>query len=97
MGFFMCFAIFFMINTLIKTDITKKPIWRHCRNLSMLIFLGQRLFLTAIPSILPIAVKNSILTWPQPYIFLLFVTLTLVFSITVEQLSSKYKFLKILW
>lgn len=97
MGFFMCFAIFFMINTLIKTDITKKPIWRHCRNLSMLIFLGQRLFLTAIPSILPVAVKNSILTWPQPYIFLLFVTLTLVFSITVEQLSSKYKFLKILW
>ena len=84
MGFFMCFAIFFMINTLIKIDITQKPIWRHCRNLSMLIFLGQRLFLSAIPSILP-------------NIYILFITLTLGFSFIVEQLSSKYRFLKNLW
>ena len=97
MGFFMCFAIFFMINTLIKIDITQKPIWRHCRNLSMLIFLGQRLFLSAIPSILPICVKDTIITWSQPYIYILFITLTLGFSFIVEQLSSKYRFLKNLW
>lgn len=97
MGFFMGPAILFMINTLIKTDITQKTIWKHCRNLSMLIILGQRLFLTAIPGILPTCVHDTILTWPQPYIFLLFVTLTLGFSVAVEQLSSKYKFLKNLW
>lgn len=66
MGFFMCFAIFFMINTLI-------------------------------PSILPICVKDTIITWSQPYIYILFITLTLGFSFIVEQLSSKYRFLKNLW
>lgn len=97
MGFLMAPAIFFMMNTLIKTDIQQRPLWIHCRNMSMLIFLGQRLFLSAIPGVLPIIYTETIQSWPQPYIFLLFVTLTLIFSITVEQLSSKYKFLKILW
>ena len=97
MGFWLAPAIFFMMNTLIKTEIQQKKLWVHCRNLSMLIFLGQRLFLSAIPGVLPTGVKETIQTWPQFYIFLLFVTLTLGFSIIVEQLSSKYKFLKILW
>ena len=97
MGFLMAPAIFFMMDALIKTDIQQKTIWTHCRNLSMLIFLGQRLFLSAIPGVLPICVKENIMTWPQFYIFLLFVTLTIIFSISVEQLSDKYKFLKNLW
>ncbi len=97
MGFFMAPAIFFMMNALVKTDIKQKSIWTHCRNLSILIFLGQRLFLSAVPGVLPICVKEIIMAWSQPYIFLLFVTMTLVFSIAVEHLSAKYKFLKILW
>lgn len=97
MGFLMAPAIFFLMDTLIKTDIKQKPVWMHCRNLSMLIFLGQRLFLSAIPGILPECVEESVMGWPQPYIFLLFVSLTLGFSIIVERLSAKYNYLKILW
>ena len=97
MGFMMAPAIFFLMNSLIKTDIKQKSIWTHYRNLSMLIFLGQRLFLSAIPGVLPTCVKETIISWPQSYIFLLFITLTLGFSISVERLSTKYKFLKNLW
>lgn len=97
MGFLMAPAIFFMMDALIKTEIQQKTIWTHCRNLSMLIFLGQRLFLSAIPGVLPICVKETIMNWPQLYIFSLFVSLTLGFSIMVERLSTKCKFLKNLW
>lgn len=97
MGFWMAPAIFFMVNTLIKTDIQQKTLWIHCRNMSMLIFLGQRLFLTAIPGVLPIFITETIKTWSQPFIFLLFIALTISFSIAVEHLSNKYKFLKVLW
>lgn len=97
MGFWMFPAIFFMMDAVIKTDIQQKSIWLHFRNLSVLVFLSQRLFLSAIPGILPTWVKETIMTWPEPYIFLLFVTLTLGFSVAVEKLSPKYKFLKTLW
>lgn len=96
-GFMMLPAIYFMMVALVNWDVQSRPIWQHCRNLSMLIFLGQRLFLSAIPGVLPASVSESIKAWPQPCIFLLFVALVLTFSIAVERLSGKYKFLKILW
>ena len=96
-GFMMLPAIYFMMVTLVGWDVKPRPIWLHCRNLSMLIFLSQRLFLSAIPGVLPASVSESIKSMPEPCIFLLFVTLTLTFSIAIERLSGKYKFLKILW
>lgn len=96
-GFMMLPAIYFMLATLIQWDVQQKPFWQHCRNLSMLVFLGQRLFLSAIPGVLPLAVSDTVRAWPEPCIFLLFVTLVLTFSITIERLSTKCKFLKILW
>ena len=52
-GFMMAPAIFFMMNTLTMIKIDKKKLWQHFRNWSMLIFLGQRLFLSAIPDVCP--------------------------------------------
>lgn len=96
MGFMMAPAIFFLISWLIKVDVQQRPIWQHCRNLSMLVFLGQRLFLTALPGVIP-GMKNWILGLPEPCIYLYFIVVVLTFSILIERLSEKYKFLKILW
>lgn len=97
MGFMMFPAIFFIMNVLINTDITQKRIWTHLRNLSMLVFLGQRLFLTAIPGILPRSVSEKIISWPDPIIFLFFIVLVLAFSFLIERLSERHKIFKILW
>ena len=97
MGFMMFPAIFFMMNVIIQINLKEKNIWIHLRNLSMLIFLGQRLFLSAIPSILPNSYNEIIMGLPELYIYLLFIILVLGFSFLIEQLSYKYKFLKILW
>lgn len=96
MGFMMAPAIFFLISWLIKVDVKPQNIWQHCRNLSMLVFLGQRLFLTAIPGKIPV-MKDWILGLPEPCIYLYFIVVVLSFSIIIERLSEKYKFLKILW
>ena len=96
MGFMMAPAIFFLLSWLIKVDVQQRPIWQHCRNLSMLVFLGQRLFLTALPGVVP-GMKGWILGLPEPCIYLYFVVVVLTFSILIERLSDKFKFLKILW
>lgn len=97
MGFLMLPAIFFMINFLLKWEIAPRNIFVHMRNLSMLIFLGQRLFLTAIPSVLPESVSLTVQRFPQFVVFVIFIILVLAFAIAVEKLSTKYKFLKVLW
>ena len=96
MGFMMAPAIFFMISWLVKVDVSQRSIWLHLRNLSMLIFLGQRLFLSALPGVVP-GMKLWILALPEPFIYLYFIVVVLTFSILIERLSSKFKFLKILW
>lgn len=96
MGFMMVPAIFFMISWLTQVDIKQRPLWQHCRNLSMLIFLGQRLFLSALPGVVP-GMKQWILALPEPCIYLYFIVVVLTFSILIERLSNKFKFLKILW
>lgn len=96
MGFMMAPAIFFLISWLIKVDVQQRTIWQHCRNLSMLIFLGQRLFLSALPGVIP-GMKQWILAMPEPCIYLYFIVVVLTFSIIIERLSDKFKFLKILW
>ena len=98
MGFMMYPAILFMMHSLILWDgVRPRPIWIHCRNLSMLIFLGQRLFLSAIPGVLPDRVSEYIRAWPETCIYLFVVVVVLCFSIMVERLSAKYRFLKMLW
>lgn len=96
MGFMMVPAIFFMMSWLTQVGLKQRPLWQHCRNLSMLIFLGQRLFLSALPGVIP-GMKQLILSLPEPCIYLYFIVVVLTFSILIESLSDKYKFLKILW
>lgn len=96
MGFFMAPAIYFLMKSLVETKIEQRQVWIHCRNLSMLVFLGQRLFLSAIPGIWP-AMSAWIAGLPQVMIYLYFIAVTLLFSFAIERLSTRYKFLKILW
>lgn len=95
-GFFLLPATYCLMRWLTMLNITNKSYYVHLRNLSMLTFLSQRLFLTAIPSV-----------WPQfgyfmdvmnPYLTILFVaTLVILFSMCIEKLSNRYPSLKILW
>lgn len=96
MGFMMAPAIFFLMNTLINWNLKQRNLWQHCRNLSMLVFLSQRLFLTALPGVLP-WMKQWISSLSQPCIFIYFIVVVLTFSIIIERMSQKFKFLKILW
>lgn len=89
------FTYFFVIATA-KTELKPSPIYLSCRNLSLLLFLSQRIFLTAIPMLLPVGVVAAISN--NPYIgLLIFLGSTFVFSLLTVKLSSRYKFLKVLW
>lgn len=97
-GFMMLPAIYFMMLFLLQWEVKQIPLWTHLRNLSMLIFLDQRLFLSAIPNdVLSKETTDAILNMPEWSIYLLFMSVVIIFSIIVERLSYKYKFLKILW
>ncbi len=96
LGIFMFPAIYFLFSLIIQFDFKEKGIYRILRNLSMLIFLGQRLFLSAIPALLP-NLSTKIRELPNGIILLLFVSLVIGFSWGVIKLSDQYKKLKILW
>ncbi len=97
MGFIMFPATYFVLLALVKCKWGIKKNFIHFRNLSMLIFLDQRLFLTAIPMVLSEDVKVALKTCPEPIIYLLFFSVVLGFSLFVESQSKKYKCLKNLW
>lgn len=89
------FTYFFVIATA-KTELKPSPIYLSCRNLSLLLFLSQRIFLTAIPVLLPGGVVTAISN--NPYVgLLIFLGSTFIFSLLIIKLSSRYKFLKVLW
>lgn len=89
------FTYFFVIAAA-KTELKPSPIYLSCRNLSLLLFLSQRIFLTAIPLLLPVGIVAAISS--NPYIgLLIFLGSTFVFSLLIVKLSSRYKFLKVLW
>ena len=90
-------SIYFLMHFLLSFPVKERALWLHCRNLSMLVFLGQRLFLTAIPGILPQTWSETVKSLPPQIIFLLFVTIVLTFSVTIERMSEKHKLLKVLW
>lgn len=96
MGFMIAPATYFIVLFLVKWNLKENKLCLFCRHLSMLIFLGQRLFLTALPGVIP-SMKIWISSLPQIGIYLYFLITVLLFSIIIEQLSGKFKFLKILW
>jgi hypothetical protein len=96
MGLMLIPAIYFMMSWLVQVELTPQPIYLLFRNLSMLIFLGQRLFITAFPSVLPesymaFVTKNNYVG------LLIFGSQIVVFAFLIEYFSKKFKWLKILW
>ncbi len=98
MGFMMVPAIYFLIKSLVSPQISlpTSSVWTYCRNLSMLIFLGQRLFLTALPGMFP-AMAKWIEGFSELGIFVYFCVVVLSFSFLIIKLSDRYKVLKNLW
>lgn len=79
-----------------KTKLKPHPVYLFCRNMSLLLFLSQRIFLTAIPSLLPASVVVNVTQ--NPYIGLVvFLGSTFVFSFLIIELTKRFRFLKILW
>lgn len=97
MGFTMMPAIFFMMLWLLQLDMKPTKYTLLFRNWSMIIFLGQRLFLSAIPSVVP-GLKESIISTYSPWMIMCFFTLLIVgFAILMENASKKCEWLKVLW
>lgn len=98
MGFMMAPSIYFLMLCLVSPKILLpiSTIWTFCRNMSMLVFLSQRLFLSALPGMFPIMAK-WIESLPEALIYLYFVVVVLSFSFLIIKLSDRYKTLKILW
>ncbi len=96
MGFMMAPAIYFMMGSLVKLQLNTHDLWIHCRNLSMLVFLGQRLFLSAIPGVWP-QMRLWLQSLSQPMVFMYFIVVVLAFALIIERMSNRYKLLKLLW
>lgn len=96
MAIMMLPSVYFILLFLLNIDIKGNSLTLLFRKYSMLVFLGQRLFLTAIPSVIPISYSEYIRALPQIEIYLIFTLLTLVFAIIIELLSRKIRFLNYL-
>ena len=97
MGFMMMPAVYFMMAWLMQLDMKPTNLSMRFRNWSMIIFLGQRLFLSAIPSVIP-GLKESIISTCSPWMIMCFFTLLIVgFAILMENASKKCEWLKVLW
>lgn len=85
--------IYFLMKLLLCIDLKEKKVYFSIRKLSILIFLSQRLFLTAIPALIPSTVYTAI---TDNYLIGLLIPLSLTFvtSILIMQLSKKYKFFR---
>jgi hypothetical protein len=96
MGLLLVPSIFFILIWLENINLKPRPIYIKLRNFSMLIFLGQRLFITAIPSVLPSQYMETISA--NNYVgLIIFVSQIMLFAILVESFSKKYTWLKVLW
>lgn len=95
-GLFLLPATFLIMQYLVCLDLPNKRFYMHLRNQSMLIYLSQRLVLTAIPS-LSHSFEDFLIAL-NPYLTIILVAvLVLLITITIELLSKKYSKLKVLW
>lgn len=97
MGFLMMPTIYFMMAWLMQLDVKPTKLSMRFRNWSMIIFLGQRLFLSAIPSVIPGLKESIVSSCPPLLIMCMFTVVIFGFAVIMEALSKKYEILKILW
>lgn len=89
--FLVPFTYFFII-ALLHIELKPCKAWWWCRKLSLLIFVSQRLFLTALPAFFP---KVFFAIYSNDWVGLIAViAMTLAFSVGFVLLSEKVKFLK---
>lgn len=83
---------YFLMKTLLSVDLKERGIYIWCRKISLLMFVSQRLFLSALPSVLP---KIFNVLYANSYLGLCVVLLlTIGFSALVVAASRKIKILK---
>lgn len=83
---------YFLMKTLLSIELKEGKLYVWCRKLSLLMFVSQRLFLSALPSVLP-SIFNHL--YANSYLGLMIVlALTIGFSVLVVILSKKIKILK---
>lgn len=92
MAIMMLPSVYFILLFLLNIDIISNNFTVLLRKYSMLIFLGQRLFLTAIPSVWPNSYTAYIQSLPQIEIFLYFGLTTMAFAVIIELLSRRFRF-----
>lgn len=86
MALMMLPSVFFMVMAIARIDVPENPFWRALRNQSMLIFCGQRIFLTAIPALLP-AIYSQVHTWPSIIIMIFFCVPVVLFAWVLDKLG----------
>lgn len=94
MGITMLPLAFSYVVLFLHISLKNRPIYMKLRNQSMLIFCGQRLFLTAIPSVFPLVYSNFICNFSHWEIMIVFVVQVLLFSYVIDKLSIKFPILK---
>jgi hypothetical protein len=85
------FTYFFM-KALLSLDLRERKIYMWCRKISLLMFVTQRLFLSALPSVMKVFFA---FLYANNYLGLCIVLLlTMGFSVCMIALSKKIKILK---
>ncbi len=96
MAIMMLPSVYFILMFLLNIDLKNSAFTILLRKYSMLIFLGQRLFLKAIPSVAPESFSLAIKALPQIEIYLIFSLATILFAVIIELLSRRFRFLNII-
>jgi serine/alanine racemase len=87
---------YFLLQFLLGLHLEPRRTYRSLRSLSVLVFLSQRLFLTAIPSILPWPVMDALAA--NAYVGLAaIIAITLGFSVVVLWWSERLRVLRVLY
>lgn len=96
MVFMLAPAIYFLLSWAIKAEIKSNSLFIWMRNMSMPVFLGQRIFLTAIPGVSHVY-KLWCESMSQLEIMIVLPIMVILFSFAVIVLSKRIPLLKVLW
>lgn len=89
-------AVFLILTFLVSVELPDHPIYGWMRKMSLLIFVSQRLFITVLWKVLPLAMKTGVLA--NPYLgAVVFCGMTIAFSAAILALSRKMPILKNLY
>ena len=91
-GIFLIPFTFFFIKALLNIELKENNLWLWCRKLSLLMFVSQRLFLSALPVVLP-SVFDSLYSNSYAGLFVV-LGIIIAFSVLFIKFSDRVKFFK---